>query len=106
MKVKFNKLVRDNIPDIIQKEGDEVTTHIAEGEEFYIKLKEKLLEEVAEFVGDETIEEFADMVEVMYAICDEKGWDKKDIEKIRKEKAQKRGSFSKKIILEETRSGE
>jgi len=99
---KYNKLVRDKIPEIIAKKGGVSKTHIAANEEFWIKLKEKLGEEVAEFLESESPEEIADILEVLDAIFEYKGFDKKEVEAVQKKKREERGGFTKKIILEES----
>ena len=61
----FNKLVRDNIPDIIASNGEESVTRILADEEYKVELYKKLLEETNEVIisknSDETIEELADV---------------------------------------------
>lgn len=99
---QYNKLVRDLIPEIIAKKGGVSKTHIAEGEEFWAKLKEKLGEEVAEFLESESAEEIADILEVLDAILEYKGFDKEEIAAVQKKKREERGGFKKKIILEES----
>lgn len=96
--MKHSKLIRDKIPEYIKNKG----THIADDKEYWEKLKEKLLEEVKEFYEDEVIEEMADIQEVIDAICDYKNFSKEDIDKTRKKKVEERGSFKKKIILEDS----
>ena len=105
-RIPYDKLIRDRIPEIIRNDGKESATHIAEDEEYFQKLQEKLEEEVNEFLSSDEnhkIEEIADILEVLYAICDVKGISQEEIEKIRFQKAQERGGFQKRIILEEIR---
>ena len=101
--MKYNKLVRDKIPDIIKNKEAIPITHIASNNEYWLKLKEKLQEEVDEFVKDSNEEELADILEVIYAICDFKKIDKNRLELLRKKKAKERGGFKDKIILDETK---
>ena len=100
--MKYNKLVRDNIPEYIQGKGGIPITHIAEGQEYWRKLKEKLIEEIEEFKKDENIEEFVDISEVMDAIADFKNFDREEIKKGREKKAQEKGRFKNRIILDES----
>jgi len=51
---------------------------------------------------DENIEEFADILEVIDPIADYKKFDRKEIEKVREKKAEERGKFRDKIILDES----
>ena len=67
-----------------------------------MKLKEKLLEEASELVRDETMGEVADILEVLDAICVYKGWEKGDVGAAKHEKAEKRGKFEQRIILDES----
>jgi len=101
--MKYNKLVRDKIPEIIKSKGSAPITHIASNEEYWQKLKEKLVEEVKEFIESDNEEELADILEVLNAIFDYKKIDKVKLEVIRIEKANKRGGFKNKIILDETK---
>ncbi|MEK7180200.1 MAG: nucleoside triphosphate pyrophosphohydrolase [Patescibacteria group bacterium] len=100
--MKYNKLVRDNIPDSIRKKGENVITHIADEKEYWQKLKEKLKEEVGEFEESENIEEIADILEVLDAVIDYKGFNKDEIEKIKAKKAEEKGKFRNRIILDES----
>ncbi|MDD2972756.1 MAG: nucleoside triphosphate pyrophosphohydrolase [Lachnospiraceae bacterium] len=95
-----NKLVRDKIPEIIEKDGKNCVTHILSDEEYINALETKLNEEVAEYQADKNLEEMADVLEVLQAICVAKGYSLDELEDMRKRKANERGSFRDKIFLE------
>jgi len=99
--MKYNKLVRDKIPEVIKENGSNPVIHIANEEEYWEKLKEKLSEEVDEFLKENNEEEISDILEVIDAICKFKKFDKKKIDEIKKQKAEKRGRIDNKIILDE-----
>lgn len=97
---KYKKLVRDNIPDIIQASGKTPITYIATHEEYEKALLDKLSEEVSEFRESESPDELADILEVVDAICEFRGLEKDELQQIKETKAKKRGKFSKRIILD------
>jgi len=96
----YNKLVRDKIPEIIKNDGKTVYTHKAHDKEYFEKLKDKLLEEVREYIKSPCKEELADILEVVYALCDVMKISKGDLEKFRELKEKDKGKFLERIILE------
>lgn len=96
----YNKLVRDNIPEIIADNHQECTYHIATDDEYKIKLLEKLQEEVQEFIEAKNMEEMSDVFEIIENIIVAFDLDKESILKIKDRKAKKRGKFNRKIILD------
>jgi predicted house-cleaning noncanonical NTP pyrophosphatase (MazG superfamily) len=96
------KLVRDRIPEVIKNAGDVPVTRKASDDEFWLKLKEKLREEADEFIEEEKSEKLCGILEVINAICDFKKIDRNELEALRQKKAEQRGGFTEKIILEET----
>jgi predicted house-cleaning noncanonical NTP pyrophosphatase (MazG superfamily) len=102
MTTKYNKLVRDKIPEYIRSKGGKPLYHTADEKEYWEKLKGKLLEEFEEFKEAESIEEFADLMEVIDAIADWKKFDKKDVEGVRNKKSQERGLFKDRIVLDKS----
>jgi predicted house-cleaning noncanonical NTP pyrophosphatase (MazG superfamily) len=99
--MRYDKLVRDNIPEQIREDGKKAITHIADDREFAKKLEEKLQEEVREFLFARTEEEFADIWEVLDTIIVFRRFDKQRIAEIKEQKAKINGPFSKRIILDE-----
>ncbi len=100
--MRYNKLVRDRIPEIINEDtGVMPKIHIADDEEFFEKLKAKLVEEVEEFAKDPSIEELADVLEVIDAFYWSEMYDRDEVYKVKENKAFKRGGFTKRIILDE-----
>lgn len=95
-----NKLVRDKIPEIIEKTGKVCHIHTLTSDEYLAELDRKLNEECAEYQADKSLEELADMLEVMYAIAEARGYSVEELERVRAEKAEKRGAFIEKIYLE------
>ena len=96
----YNKLVRDRIPEIIQESGRTCVTRILSEEEYITALELKLSEEVAELQSDKNLEEMADVLEVLRALCDARGYSFEELEALRVKKANELGGFMKKIYLE------
>ena len=102
MKVVYNKLVRDKIPEIIEASGKTCETDILSDEEYLQMLDKKLDEELAEYHKDQNIEELADLIEVIHAATIARGHTLEELETVRVKKAEKSGGFEKKILLIET----
>ena len=95
----YNKLVRDLIPDIIKDSGNECRTRILSDKEYLKMLDAKLDEELLEYHQDQSIEELADLLELIQAAAIARGFTLEELESVRAEKAKKRGGFDKKIFL-------
>ncbi|MFV2050455.1 nucleoside triphosphate pyrophosphohydrolase [Metabacillus litoralis] len=99
----YNKLVRDRIPEIIEKTGKAYKTSILSHEEYIKKLQEKGFEELQEFVDANdkasSLEELADLLEVVHALVEYHGSSIGEVEQIRAKKAEERGGFKEKIYL-------
>lgn len=96
---KYNKLVRDRIPEIIEASGNTCITEILSDEDYLRMLDAKLDEELAEYHADQNIEELADLMEVIRACAVARGYTIEELERVRAEKAARRGGFAKKILL-------
>ena len=95
----FNKLVRDKIPAMIEEKGERCTVRILADEEYRQCLERKLDEEVGEFHRDQSLEELADILEVVYALTDCLGASREELMKTYTEKHEQRGGFSERIFL-------
>lgn len=97
----YYKLVRDGIPQIIEACGKKCCWETLTNEQFVAMLDEKLNEELAEYQDSKDIEELADLIEVIRAVTIARGFTLDDLERVRAEKAAKRGGFAKRILLKE-----
>ncbi|UQX55107.1 nucleoside triphosphate pyrophosphohydrolase [Cytobacillus pseudoceanisediminis] len=99
----YNKLVRDRIPEVITRNGKKFSTRILENEEYIEELKKKSFEELEEYLkaqtDEEAIEELADILEILHALAKVHGSTMRDVDEIRKSKAEKRGVFRDKVFL-------
>lgn len=101
---KYQKLVRDRIPEIIKSKGERPVTHVADSVEYETALIAKLSEETKEFEDSKSPEELADLLEVIYALANVKGISAFGLEEIRRAKNVERGGFANRVILDETQS--
>ena len=99
--IKYSKLVRDRIPEIIEASGKNCVTEILPDDEYLRMVDAKLDEELIEYHKDQNIEELADLMEVIYAAAIARGYTIEQLEKVRAKNAEKRGAFQKKILLVE-----
>lgn len=94
---KYNKLVRDKIPSILDAQGISYEKRIATSEEYKAELIKKLEEETKEFSEAGSPEELADVIEVVEAL--KKLPDYVNAEELRKKKFEDRGAFDQRIII-------
>ncbi len=99
--VVHNKLVRDNIPAIIEADGHEPVTRVLGDEEYRYQLLTKLIEEATELRDSNgSLGERVDVEEVVRALDDVLGYSPETIEDARRAKAEQRGVFASRIFLE------
>lgn len=98
---KYNKLVRDLIPNIIEADGKTCVTEILDQETYLQMLDEKLSEELTEYQESKSLEELADLLEVLQAVLKARRWTWEQLGQVRAEKASRRGSFEQRIFLKE-----
>ena len=94
---KYNKLVRDKIPERLDEKNIPYEKRIANDEEYKEELIKKLREEISEFIEAKNAEELADILEVIDAL--KKLPEFANVEEIKNKKLAERGGFEKRIIL-------
>ena len=99
--IRYDKLVRDRIPEIIENSGRRCVCSILSDDAYLTKLEAKLNEELAEYQESKSLEELADLLEVIRAVAVARGSSFDEVESIRMAKATARGGFERKILLEE-----
>ncbi len=99
----YNKLVRDNIPNICRQNNQTPKYNVLDDNEYKTELKKKLREETKEYLLGGEIEELADILEVVEALANSQGSNMAEVLKIKEEKAKKNGKFEKKYFLESVR---
>ncbi len=101
MKIPYNKLVRDKIPQLIEESGRKQTSRILNEDEYFNALIDKVVEEIEEFRSSGIEEEIADVYEALDCLVKLKGYEPMHIDYIRLIKREARGSFIDRILLEE-----
>ena len=103
-KKSYHKLVRDRIPEIIEADGKTCVCETLSDEDYLRLLDEKLNEELAEYQQSKSLEELADLLEVLGAVVTARGYTWNQLTALRKEKREQRGGFEKRILLKEVQS--
>ena len=100
--IEYDKLVRDRIPEIIRAAGKTpVSRTVTDGEELKRRLIEKLAEEMQEYKESGSVEEIADILEVLQGLVEQiHGMKWEDVRELQGRKWEERGGFRKGIVLE------
>lgn len=100
-KFKVDKLIRDKLPNLLQKTGVTLNIRNMNQEEYITRLKDKLIEEANELLSAKTeiemLEELADILEVLEAFCTANGIPFKKAIKAKKKKKFEKGGFDGKV---------
>lgn len=99
MKRIYNKLVRDNIPQLIKESGRDCTSRILDEKEYYDALLDKIVEEIEEYRISGNEEELADVYEVLDCLVQLKEYEPMHIDYLQLIRREKRGSFKDRVLL-------
>lgn len=97
---EYDKLVRDRIPKIVEENGETPVVHVADETEYERRLVDKLFEEAEEYRESGELAELADLLEVIHALRAHHGASEAELDRLRAEKADERGRFEDRIVLE------
>jgi len=103
----YNKLIRDRIPEIIEKDGAKAKIRILNDKEYHEELLKKIVEEAKEVLEtkgkrEKLTKELGDVLEILDYLIKVFNLDREEIEKVRQERKESRGGFDKKLFLEYT----
>ena len=102
MRIEYNKLIRDRIPEIITRSGKTFSVTMLSPIDYARALAEKLVEEAQEVRSadrDRLLDELADLSEVINALLKVNDWEKIDLVKAQEKRRQERGGFDKRLKL-------
>lgn len=99
MAKSYHKLIRDKIPEIIERSGKICRTEILDDADYLKLLDEKLTEELSEYQESKSLEELADLLEVMEAVVTARGYSWEQLQTVKAEKKAARGGFAEKLLL-------
>ena len=98
--IRYDKLVRDRIPEIIEANGQDCTVRTLSAQEYAERLDQKLAEELAEYQESGALEELVDLMELVRAIAHHRGTTWEAFEQLLTSKRENRGGFEKRLLLE------
>ena len=98
--IGYNKLVRNRIPDIMTKNGEQAHFSVLNDADYLREPDKELTEETAEYQESKELEELADILEVVEAICAARGHSAEELRALREKKRAERGGFEKRLFLE------
>ena len=97
---RTKKLVRDHIPDFIQKNDRVPIVKQVKGKALTRALNDKLVEEHEEYIYTRSMEELVDMMEVIISLGKKKGKSEEDLFRLVVKKRSERGGFDKGFLYE------
>ena len=103
MRITYNKLIRDRIPEVIQADGRHAVTRVLDSQDYQWALLAKLVEEAKEAQAaspDDLPGELADIFAVLQALVPTLAITWQDLLALAAAKHQQRGGFTRRLFLE------
>ena len=105
MNRSYNKLVRDNVPQLIKESGREFSSRVLNEKEYFDALLDKIVEEIEEYRISKNEEEIADVYEALDCLVQLKEYEPMHIDYLQLIKREARGSFKDRILLVDVDDG-
>lgn len=102
MRIEYNKLVRDRIPEIIQQDGRQCGVEVLDESEYIQALRQKLVEEAQEAATcdlDELVKELVDLYEVIDSLMEAGEIDREFVLAKQEARRAERGGFERRLCL-------
>ncbi|WKY48841.1 nucleoside triphosphate pyrophosphohydrolase [Eubacteriaceae bacterium ES3] len=99
MKVEYNKLVRDKIPQIIKESGRTCEYKVLGDSEIKDALKEKLIEKAQIFSNKPSEDELSDIYELLHAIVETYDYEPLHIDYLKLQNKENKGTYSNRVYL-------
>jgi predicted house-cleaning noncanonical NTP pyrophosphatase (MazG superfamily) len=103
MRIRYGKLIRDRIPEIMDGEGVRYEVVELDDDAFRAALLVKLTEEAEEIVAasstPELVEEIADLYEVLDALLVQRGIAAHTVSDVQRQRREERGGFDRQLEL-------
>lgn len=95
-----DRLVRDKLLEKMLSSGDKISYHVADDEEYKMKLKDHVLVSAKEFHSTGNVERIVDILDSIEHLLESHGLSMDDVERIKQDNHKKKGTFRKKLVLD------
>ena len=103
MRIHYDKLVRDAVPEAIRADGHDCLVEVLAPDAYVAALKRKLVEEAHEALAaserDDLLFELADLLEVIVSLADASNISRETLEATRLRRHEQRGGFERRLFL-------
>lgn len=102
MRTEYHKLVRDRIPELIERDGKSYEVRVLDEASYRDALRKKVVEEageIAEAPESDLPKEIADLYEVLDGLINAYGLSTEDIRELQAKRRQDRGGFDGRLEL-------
>ena len=91
--ILYNKLVRDKVPEQIERSGKSCTVEVVDDDQYRALLDRKLDEEMDSYQAHRSADDLASLLELIHAAADARGWKWEELEQLRLKKRAQKGGY-------------